>query len=136
LSFDLIVSLVKEKFPNWQAVMLIKSYEEFNTSFSPNSPFGEGNKDRHYYLDYIAGLVSVRYQSIGFANLIDGLKATVNIFGNYVMLVTSIEEKIFALILPKSENLTETYQKFKEVVGKITESGLSQIELKKSNIIW
>jgi len=135
LSFDLIVNLVKEKFPNWQAVMLIKSYEEFNALYSPNSPF-TGHEDRHYYLDYIAGLVSVRYTSIGFDKLMDGLKTTINIFGNHLMLVTSIDERVFAVILSKQENLTEVRNTFKEVVEKISGMGVSQIKLNKSDIKW
>ncbi len=135
MSFDLIVSLVKENFPNWQAVMLIKSYKEFNALYSPDSRF-RGHEDRHYYLDHIAALISVRYTSIGFDQIMDGLKTTINIFGNHLMLVTSIDEIIFAVILPKQVDLTEVNNTFQEIVKQITRMGLSEIEWKKTDIQW
>ena len=115
--------------------MLIKSYQEFNTLYSPNSRF-RGHEDRHYYLDYIAALVSVRYSSIGFDHLMDGLKTTISIFGSHMLLVTSIDERIFAVIVPKQDNLTEVNNTFQEIVKKLSGVGLSQIELKKSDIQW
>ena len=115
--------------------MLIKSYEEFNALYSPDSRF-RGHEDRHYYLDYIAALISVRYTSIGFDQIMDGLKTTINIFGNHLMLVTSINEIIFAVILPKEVNLTEVNNTFQEIVEQITKMGFSEIEWKKTDIQW
>ncbi len=119
MSTNQIKDLVTKNFPNWQAFILITSKSKIDAVFKPNSSFAT-KKFEEYDLEYIGSLVSIRYGTVRFDKILDGLDGTINIFGKYFMLVTRNVNEIFVVILEREGNLTEeVYSTFKDVAGKV-----------------
>jgi len=112
---DQIIQIVKENFPNWQGIIFIDTKGDQHIAYAPGSPFEKNDGE----LEQIASFASIRYNIVGFAELLDGLKATINVFGNTLMQVTSVDHEIFAVLISRNENITESYQTFRKVVNAV-----------------
>ena len=118
-----LIKMVQDNVADLQALITIKSIEEFEYFCVPGTPF-ENSTDKMYSIGYIATLISLRFETGRFTELLDGLESTMNIFGKFLIIVTKINDKIFALIVPRKEKLDESYYNFRNIVGKIKESNL------------
>ncbi len=76
-------------------------------------------KDGEFELTRIASFASIRYNIMDFDKLHDGLEATINVFGSTLMQITSINLEIFAVLISRNENITESYQTFRKVVNAV-----------------
>ncbi len=114
---DQIIQIVKENFPNWQGIILIDTKDDQHIASAPGSPFEK--KDGESELSRIASFTSVRYNIMDFDKLHDGLEATINVFGSTLMQITSINLEIFAVLISRNENITESYQTFRKVVNAV-----------------
>jgi len=112
---DQIIQIVKENFPNWQGIILIDTKGDQHIAYAPDSPFEKNDGE----LEQIASFASVRYNIAGFEKLHNGLEATINVFGNTLMQVTSVDHEIFAVLISRNENITESYQTFRKVVNAV-----------------
>ena len=114
---DQIIQIVKENFPNWQGIILIDTKGDQHIASAPGSPFEK--KDGEFELKRIASFASVRYNIMDFDKLHDGLEATINVFGNTLMQVTSVNYELFSVLISRNENITESYQTFWKVVNAV-----------------
>lgn len=58
-------------------------------------------------LKYIAKLVSLRFGIVGFDKILRGLEITLNVFSDCIMAVTSLNENIIIVFVPRNANQTE-----------------------------
>jgi len=114
---DKIIQIVKENFPNWQGIILIDTKGDQHIASAPGSPFEK--KDGEFELTRIASFASIRYNIADFDKLLNGLEVTINVFGNTLMQVTSADHEIFAVLISRNENITESYQTFRKVVNAV-----------------
>jgi len=114
---DQIIQVVKENFPNWQGIFLIDTKGDQHIASAPGSPFEK--KDGELELKKIASFASFRYNIVDFAKLHDGLEATINVFGNTLMQITSVNYELFSVLISRNENITESYQTFLKVVNAV-----------------
>ena len=76
-------------------------------------------KDGEFELRRLASFASIRYNIMDFDKLHTGLESTINVFGNTLMQVTSVDHEIFAVLISRNENITESYQTFRKVVNAV-----------------
>ena len=97
---------IEEVFTRWSAKISIKNMK-FNIRISPTSDLLESD------LKDIASIINTRYNLANFKTLLGGLDATVNVFKKYLVVVSSFDEVIHVLILPKNgfvdENLISKF---------------------------
>jgi len=116
-----ILKIVQSDIPNWQAIMMMWSHKELDVLSAKDSPF-DNPHTKNFYLENIASLVALRYASLEFNKLLDGLETTINIFGSYFLCTTDIDNKIFSIIFPRNEQITEATELFQKTANQIRDS--------------
>jgi len=107
-----VIQFLLEKIPQIGAAMIID--REGNLIKHTVSKSFESEIDPHE-LEYIAKLIGLRYRVADFHKIRNGLKMTINVFGENYIIVTSRSDNSIIAIMTKSVDI----EKIRQIVSQI-----------------
>ncbi|MBI1829538.1 MAG: hypothetical protein HY222_05020 [Thaumarchaeota archaeon] len=104
MNYKEITNMIQKNISELQAVVIIDKQGNILECITKDSFESETDLDD---LKHISSLISLRFRIVDFDKILHGLEMTVDIFRDYFVLVTSLNDDILFVIVPKIVNLKE-----------------------------